>query len=228
MTGTDGPGWRILSHDADVLAVAKPQGLLVVPGRGDVPSTTLRHELETHLERPVWVVHRIDRPASGVVLFATSAEAHRYLSMAFEAGRVERTYLCWVLGVPEPLQGSIDLPIREGRKGRMKGAPDGKPARTDYRVLREADGCALLEAGLHTGRRHQIRLHLAYRGHPILVDPLYAGPRLNDLRALAGRLGLPATEPGIRLHAASVAWTAADGRRCRVACDVPPGFDPVP
>ena len=220
--------WRVLSHEADVLAVAKPCGLVVVPGRGDAAHGSLREAVEAHLGRPVWVVHRIDRPASGVVLLATSAEAHRRLSMAFEAGAVERRYLAWVLGVPEPLQGTIDLPIREGRKGRMKGAPDGKPSRTDYRVLREAQGCALVEARLQTGRRHQIRLHLAYRGHPVLVDGLYAGPRLGDLRALADRLGLGPDEPGIRLHAAEVAWTEPDGTRRRVACEPPPGFDPIP
>jgi 23S rRNA-/tRNA-specific pseudouridylate synthase len=108
----------------------------------------------------------------------------------------------------------------------MKGAPDGKPSRTDYRVQRAADGCSLVEARLVTGRRHQIRLHLAYRGHPILVDELYAGPRGGDLRALAGSLGLPAGEPGIRLHAAEVAWRGADGGEHRVTCEPPEGFDP--
>lgn len=221
-----GPGWSILSHEDDVLAVAKPPGLVVVPGRGDDLGVPLRQQLERHLGRPVWVVHRIDRPASGIVLFATTAEVHRALSMAFEAGQVERRYLAWVLGVPEPPQGAIDLPIREGRKGRMKGAPDGKPSRTDYRVLRVVDGGSLLEARLHSGRRHQVRLHLAYRGHPILVDPLYAGPRAADLEALRVRLGLPVDEPGIRLHAAELAWRGPDGQPRRIACDPPPGFDP--
>lgn len=222
-----GAGWRILFDEDGVLAVAKPPGLVVVPGRGDDLGEPLRQQVERHLGRPVWVVHRIDRPASGVVLFATSAEVHRTLSMAFEAGVVERRYLAWVLGVPEPPEATIDLPIREGRKGRMKGAPDGKPSRTEYRVLRTADGCALLEARLHSGRRHQVRLHLAYRGHPILVDPLYAGPRAADLDALRRRLGLPPDEPGIRLHAAEIAWRGPDGQLRRIGCEPPAGFDPI-
>lgn len=226
MGGGATAGWRILSHDDDVLAVDKPQGQLVVPGRGDASDESLKQALERHLDRPVWVVHRIDRPASGVVLLATSADAHRFLSMTFEAGAVQRRYLAWVLGVPEPPEGSITIPIREGRKGRMKGAPDGKPSRTDYRVLRSADGCALVEARLHTGRRHQIRLHLAYSGHPILVDGLYAGPRSADLAAMRERLGLPVLEPGIRLHAAEIAWRGPDDRPHRVTSDPPPGFDP--
>ncbi len=225
MTAPSSAAWCILQHEDDVLAVAKPAGQVVVPGRGEAADGALRLEVERHLGRPVWVVHRIDRPASGVVLFATSAAAHRHLSMAFEAGAVARRYLAWVLGVPAPLEGRIDIPIREGRKGRMKGAPDGKPSRTDYRVLRACDGFSLVEARLHTGRRHQIRLHLAYSGHPVVHDALYAGPRLAELTALGRRLGLAVDEPGIRLHAVEVAWTGPDGRARRVTCDPAPGFD---
>jgi 23S rRNA-/tRNA-specific pseudouridylate synthase len=221
------PAWRILACDDDVIAVAKPRGMLVVPGRdGAAGDDVLRGALERHLGAPVWVVHRIDRVASGVVLFAPSADAHRFLSMAFEAGAVRRVYRAWVLGVPDPPQATIDLPIREGRKGRMKGAPDGKPSRTDYRLLRAVEGAALVEANLRSGRRHQIRLHLAYRGHPILFDELYAGPRLPALRDLRHRLGLPSDEAGIRLHAAEVAWRGRNGLPRSVTCEPPEGFDP--
>jgi RluA family pseudouridine synthase len=225
----------LLDRDG-VLAVNKPAGLAVVPGRGEDDSQDhLRARLERQLGRPVWVVHRIDKATSGLVLFASDAGTHRTLSMRFEAGGVERVYRAWVLGVPEPREGAIEIPIREGRKGRMKGAPDGKPSRTRYQVLRTAGDAvpglhlpiSLVEARLDTGRRHQIRLHFAYTGHPVLFDDLYAGPAAAELER--ARLALePAVQPPrVHLHALALAWTDPDGRRVSLEAPLPQDFDPL-
>jgi len=222
---------EILLERDGVLAVNKPAGLAVVPGRGeDDADDHLRARLERQLGRPVWVVHRIDKATSGLVLFASDAATHRALSMRFESGRVERVYRAWLLGVPEPRAGVIEIPIREGRKGRMKGAPDGKPSCTRYQVLRVAQvpGCgrgSLVEARLDTGRRHQIRLHFAYTGHPVLFDELYAGRAKAELER--ARLALePAVQPPrVHLHALSLAWVGEDGRRVTLEAPEPVDFN---
>jgi hypothetical protein len=102
----------ILHEDDAVVAVSKPPGETVIPARGDPPETCLRRRLETQLGRRLWVVHRIDRDASGLVVFALSAGAHRALSLAFEHRQVEKTYVAFVAGPLEPGRGRIDVALR--------------------------------------------------------------------------------------------------------------------
>lgn len=237
----------LLYDEGDLVAVDKPAGLPVVPARGPNADDCLRARLEQALGCRLWVVHRIDKPVTGVVLFARTPEAHRDMSLRFAAGEVRRRYLAWVLGVPDPAQGRIDIPIREGRKGRMKGAPDGKVSRTDYRVLdsmswpistpaapdqpgqpgEATTQAALVEARLVTGRRHQIRLHLAYRGHPVLFDLLYAGPQSDALARLRVHLGAAPGAPAIHLHARSLSWSPRPGSApIEILAPTPPAFRP--
>lgn len=125
----------------------------------------------------MWVVHRIDRGTSGVVVFARDAETHRALSMAFEQGDVDKTYLAFVHGVPP--DGTIDVPLHTARRGRTRPASEVEPgsldARTDVRVLDRFKDASFIEAQPQTGRRHQIRVHLKWLGTPLLVDPIYGG-----------------------------------------------------
>jgi tRNA pseudouridine32 synthase/23S rRNA pseudouridine746 synthase len=174
----------ILLEDAHLLAVDKPAGRLVIPGRG-TDETSLREELQTSHGR-LWVVHRLDRGTSGVLLFARDAEAHRALNLAFDRGEPAKRYLALVRGAPRGEQ-RIDVPIAPARRGRMRparrGDPRGKPAATLVRPLevfparRWTDGAlALVEALPETGRTHQIRVHLAAAGFPLAVDPDYGEP----------------------------------------------------
>ncbi len=223
----------ILYEEQGLLAVNKPAGIAVVPGRGPDGDDCLRLRLEEGLGRRLWVVHRIDKPVTGVALFATNAEAHREMSMRFEAGLVRRRYTAWVLGVPAASAGRIDIPIEPGRKGRMRGASSGKPSRTDYRVLETIEvsprsspyRASLLEVELLSGRRHQIRLHLAYEGHPILFDPLYAGPRAGALEALCAAVDVPRPPESIHLHARSLSWSPGGGAPEQdISAPLPPWF----
>ncbi len=179
----------VLHEDRDLLAVAKPPGRLVIPGRG-APERTVQEEAEEAFGR-LWVVHRLDRGTSGVLLFCRSAAAHRAVNLAFDRREVEKRYLAVVRGeIPDALR--VDLAIAPGRRGRMRGAAPGdrgaRPAATAFRVLerlRRPEATALVEAAPETGRTHQIRVHLASAGAPLCLDPDYGPP--GPLRDAAGR-----------------------------------------
>lgn len=172
---------ELLHEDDALLAVAKEAGVTVIPARDEPPNACLQHRLQEARRERLWVVHRIDRDTSGVVLFARTAAAHRTLSLAFEARTVDKTYLAYTRGQPAPREGVIDVPLHPARKGRMRPArPDEQDAlasRTRYRVLahREAAGgpVACVEASPATGRQHQLRVHLRAVGAPLLVDAVY-------------------------------------------------------
>ena len=196
----------VLHEDAHVLAVNKPAGRLVIPGRG-TDERSLREELEA-LHGRLWVVHRLDRGTSGVLLFARTAEAHRALNLAFDRGEPRKRYLALVRGAPAR-ERRVDLALSPARRGRMRparpGDPSGKPAATVFRLLEQlpardwAGGAlALVEAFPETGRTHQIRVHLAAIGLPLAIDPDYG-----DAALLVGADGTPllARTP---LHAARI------------------------
>jgi tRNA pseudouridine32 synthase / 23S rRNA pseudouridine746 synthase len=199
----------ILLEDAHLVAVDKPAGRLVIPGRG-APELALREELEERLGR-LWVVHRLDRGTSGVLVLARTAEAHRALNLSFDRREVEKRYLAIVRGAP-PDEARLDAPIAPARRGRMRparpGDPRGKEAATRVRVLeryplREALGLpalALVEALPETGRTHQIRVHLAWAGTALAVDPDYGekGPLVAAGEVLLSRTPLHAAALGLR------------------------------
>ncbi|HYN02723.1 MAG TPA: RluA family pseudouridine synthase [Vicinamibacteria bacterium] len=198
-----------LHEDDDVVAVQKPSGEPVIPAREGSAQDCVQRRLERQLGRRLWVVHRIDKDASGVVVFALNAEAHRALSLAFEHRQVSKTYAAFVAGSIEPPQGRLDVPLHPARKGKTRparpGEPGAQPAETEYatrnRWTLAADFVSLLEAHPHTGRHHQIRVHLRAAGVPILFDPLYArgltpealaGAPCTRLALHARRIDLPA------------------------------------
>jgi 23S rRNA pseudouridine1911/1915/1917 synthase len=165
----------ILLEDEAILAINKPAGLLVLPDRYDHGLLNL-YDLLKETFGNIFVVHRIDRETSGVVLFAKTSEVHAQLNTAFEQRQVQKKYRAIVIGTSLADSGSINLPILENERGvrRMKiDSKNGKEARTDYVVLEKFNGYTLVEARPHTGRTHQIRVHLSAIGLPILADPLY-------------------------------------------------------
>jgi 23S rRNA pseudouridine1911/1915/1917 synthase len=168
----------VLHEDDAVIVIAKPAGLVVHPGSGNWAGTMLNALLHRvpalkHLPR-AGIVHRLDKETSGLLVVAKTEAAMQDLVRQLQARTVKRTYLALARGVVEG-PGTVDAPI--GRhpvhRTRMAIVPGGKPAVTHYRVKRRFAAHTLLECDLETGRTHQIRVHLASRGHPLEGDPVY-------------------------------------------------------
>jgi 23S rRNA pseudouridine1911/1915/1917 synthase len=177
-----GGGLTLLHVDDDLVAIDKPTGLLSVSTDDERDRTALamlRAQLPPAKDGP-WPAHRIDRETSGVLLFARSRAMRDAVQAAW--GDVEKDYAAVVDGHPEPADGVIDRPLWEDGNLRVRVGdhPDARPARTRYRTVERGPARALLEVGLDTGRKHQIRAHLAWLGHPIVGDDRYGtkGPRL--------------------------------------------------
>ncbi len=173
---------EVLHEDHQVVIVDKPEGLLSVPGRGahlaDCLLTRLQEAFPTAL-----LVHRLDRDTSGVMVFGLTPHAQRHLSMQFETRKVKKTYVARVAGHVQPNTGTVDLPLIvdwENRPRQMVCHETGKEAITDWRVLKHRDGETRIRLKPHTGRSHQLRVHMLALGHPILGDPLYAEGRAKN------------------------------------------------
>ena len=197
-------GVRVLTRGEGWLALDKPSGVLSVPGKGEIgavniPAWVMRHE--PGASGPL-TVHRLDMDTSGVLLVALDADRQRALSMQFEARTVEKLYVAVVTGRVVAEGGVFDAPMRLDVPNRPRQIVDyaqGKPAVTEFRVLERGDDRTRLELNPLTGRTHQLRVHCAHAGHPILGDPLY---------------GDPESAPRLLLHAARLVFTdpASDQR----------------
>ncbi len=187
------PDIALLHEDEYMVVVAKPPGLVMHPGT-EHEDEGLDLILRRHFGQSTRLVHRIDRDTSGVVVAARGhPEAARRLTEAFRDGDVEKSYGALVVGVPSPAVGTIDAPLVDTRHEgeRVRVDPHGKPARTGYRVLEAFGRFSWLELRPRTGRRHQIRAHLAHLGHPLCVDHVYG--RRRRMRLLDFRPDLPRT-----------------------------------
>ncbi len=218
-----------LYEDDDLVVINKPAGLLVVPDRFDANLPCLKRLLEEKYGK-IFVVHRLDRDTSGVICFAKNEETHRYLSMQFEEHNVGKYYAGLVNGRVIPEEGRIDAPIIEHPviKGKMITAKKGKASVTDYRVVEQWPLYSLLQFQIHTGRTHQIRVHMQSIGHSIVCDELYGDGKpffLSDIkkryklsdkdeqeRPLLGRLGL---------HAYRIHFNKEDGTEVLVEAPLP-------
>ena len=175
----------MLFEDEDLLVINKPAGMVVHPGAGN-REHTLVNALLNHCtslsgiggkERP-GIVHRLDKETSGCLVVAKNDNAHRELSRQFAARTLKKIYLALVAGRLKAKSGLIDAPIERHpiHRQRMSVARSsrGRSAKTEYRVLRSGSEISLVECTLHSGRTHQIRVHLHHLGHPVLGDKLYA------------------------------------------------------
>lgn len=166
---------EILLEDDDIVVVNKPAGLLVIPDRFNATLPSLNKLLEQKLGQRIWVVHRLDRDTSGVICFAKNEAVHRYLSILFQEHKVNKFYAGIVTGKIRPPEGRIESPIAEHSvvKGKMIVSKRGKAAVTDYKVSEEWPLYSLVQFQIHTGRTHQIRVHMQSIGHPLVCDELY-------------------------------------------------------
>jgi RluA family pseudouridine synthase len=211
------PGLAILHEDDDVLVVLKAHGLLTVATERE-RETTAQAYLNVYLKSKggerVHVVHRLDRETSGVLVFAKHFEAREALKEKFAAHDIERVYVAVIEGELDPPRGTFRSHLRERKDLRMESVdahPDAKLAVTHYRTIETNGRFSLLEIRLETGRKNQIRTHLAEAGHPVVGDRLY-GSTINPL----ARLGLHAKLLGFD-HPAT-------GKRLVFTAPVPKGF----
>ena len=165
----------ILYADDDLIVVNKPPQLLSVPGRGEHKQDCLVNRLQAEFDG-VRIVHRLDCDTSGIMVLAMHAESHRRLSKQFEQRLVDKTYLARIDGHLPSLQGGIDLPLALDWHNRPMHKVDfiyGKPAQTGWRVLSKTDTTTLVRLFPHTGRSHQLRVHMLSMGCPMVGDMLY-------------------------------------------------------
>jgi 23S rRNA pseudouridine1911/1915/1917 synthase len=176
------PEVTTIYEDADILVLDKPAGLSVHPGAGKSGVTLSDILFERYpglagvgeAGRP-GIVHRLDKDTSGLMVVALTQEAYSRLVQMFKEHRVKKKYLVLVVGRVEPSQGAIEAPLgrHPARRQLMAVVEGGRPARTTYRVIRNYPAASLVEAGLETGRTHQIRVHFAAIGHPVAGDAVY-------------------------------------------------------
>jgi 23S rRNA pseudouridine1911/1915/1917 synthase len=220
---------RVLYEDEWLLAIDKPAGQLSHPARSEQRGTAAnavaaRYGVGGGADAvsaesgkggvpPIRPVHRLDRDTSGVLVFAREARAAGSLARQRSAGTLRREYLALVSGRPGPA-GEVEQPLAAdpGHRTRQVVSQDGRPAHTRYQVMQYGAGAALVAARLHTGRTHQLRVHMASIGHPLLADDLYGGPPYEGL----GRQALHAWRVRLR-H-------PLDGRELTIAAPLPEDF----
>jgi RluA family pseudouridine synthase len=205
---------ELLYSDEHILILNKPAGLPVLPEGWDKDAPYLVKILEEQFEK-LWVVHRLDKFTSGVIVFARTAEAHRALNIQFDKHDTEKIYHAITVGVPAWSEKIAKHPLRVnvGHKHRtMVDHKNGKHSETDFKVLKRYQANALLEARPMTGRTHQIRVHAFVLGYPLLGDVLYSAPE-SDL------IARPA------LHAYSLTFTHPEsGSRVTFTAPCPSDF----
>lgn len=221
----------IAYEDAHLIVIDKPAGLVVHPAAGN-PDGTLVNALLHHCQgqlsgiggvaRP-GIVHRIDKDTSGLLVVAKTTPAHEGLARQFAEHTILRRYLAVCAGHPSPRDGTIEGRIGRSDANRKKMAilhdksPRGKPAVTHYRTLQQLDNCTLIECRLETGRTHQVRVHCASIGHPLVGDPVY-GRTPKTLRPVLERLGFARQA----LHAATLGFVhPVTGQMCEFHADLP-------
>jgi len=208
-----GPSIRVLFENIDYLAADKPAGVVSVSeaGKGGLPEL-----LKDVFPGKLYPVHRLDREASGVIVYAKNADAHRHLNGQFDRREVRKTYLALVHGTTGPAHGLINAPIHEFGSGRMGvDVRRGKPSSTEWKVAERLDGATLVQVHPATGRRHQIRVHLYHIGHPIVGDLKYGDQTLQGLY------------PRLMLHALAIEFDLPSGERVTVEAPAPKSFEDV-
>ena len=219
-----------LYEDEDLVVVNKPARTLAIPDRFDANLPSIRTMLQAELGQAVFVVHRIDRDTSGVIVFAKNEASHRYLSGLFERHEVGKFYAGLVMGTPIPDSGRIEAPIAEHPviKGRMIAAKKGKASVTDYRVVESWPLHSLVQWQIHTGRTHQIRVHMQSIGHPIVCDELYGDGQPFLLSSIKRKYHMSKNQEEERpllnrlaLHAYRLTFAGPDGKEITAEAPIP-------
>jgi tRNA pseudouridine32 synthase/23S rRNA pseudouridine746 synthase/23S rRNA pseudouridine1911/1915/1917 synthase len=211
-------GVKVLYEDSDIIVVEKPCGLLTIGTDRDKVRTvhTILNEYarkgDPRSRNRIYIVHRLDRETSGILILAKSEASKNILQEHWQ--ETDKRYVTVVYGLLTPKSGTISSYLTENRAYKVYSTPDpaaGKLSRTEYIVLKEANGFSLLEIRLLTGRKHQIRVHLSENGHPVAGDRKYG--RGNDVHG------------NLALHARSISFThPASGNRMTFETDIPDFF----
>lgn len=195
MTSIDFNSLKILYDDSNLVAVDKPVGIASI-SESDTSIQTIHSLLEKKYSAKVFIVHRIDKEVSGIILFARNSSTHKYLNQLFAERVIKKNYTALVHGLIDEDYGLINKPIREFGSGRM-GVDEkkGKPSKTEFRVIKRFEEFTLLDVSIITGRRHQIRVHLYSTGHSIVGDLRYGNKIIQEqyprLMLHANRIELP-------------------------------------
>jgi tRNA pseudouridine32 synthase / 23S rRNA pseudouridine746 synthase len=202
----------VLFENDDLIAVDKPERLSSIPERNPAKVSLLKLLADARKQK-LYVVHRLDKQVSGVILFAKNAETHRYLNQLFEQRRIQKTYLALVHGVIGQGSAVIAAPLRRFGSGRMGvDQQKGKPCVTEFKVERRFPDYTLVKAYPLTGRKHQIRAHFFNIGHAIVGDTLY------------GDRSLQKRYPRLMLHALTLRFRSPAQDDIMIESAIPPVF----
>lgn len=222
----------ILYQDENIIAINKPAGMLTIPDGYDPSQPNLKTRL-MELHPDLWVIHRLDKQTSGVILFALDADTHRDLNSQFQNRTVQKQYHLIVTGIPQWEQQEIALPLRVNGDRRHRTIVDfkkGKSASTSFKLMGAFSAHSLLMAQPHTGYTHQIRAHISAAGFPILGDSLYWKPFAH--LAHGNRKEIPSHPQKISLllnrvalHAAQINFIHPQYRnKLTITAEYPPDF----
>ena len=219
---------EIIFENEQLVVINKPPGLLSIPDR-EGKEISLKQLLQQKYGQ-VYTVHRLDRETSGIIVFAKDPEMHKFLSQAFEERTVVKYYVGLVNGSLPEKQKTIEAPIMEHsvKRGLMIINKKGKPAVTDYEVLEEFGKFSFLQFRIHTGRTHQIRVHMQYVGHPLVCDELYGDGLPIKISSFKRKYKLSKSEDEEKpilartgLHAQRLSFTDMAGKQYNLEAEMP-------
>lgn len=219
---------EVIFENDSFIAINKPAGLLSIPDRMQSEPSLKDMLLEKYGN--IFTVHRLDKDTSGIILFAKTEAAHKYLSQLFEERKIEKYYQGLVIGSPAQKKGTMDAPISEHptHKGLMVVHRKGKPSITDYEVLEDLKHFSLVQFQLHTGRTHQIRVHCKNMGHPLACDELYGDGKPILLSSLKKKFKLSRHDEEERpmlnrlaLHSYRLKFTDTDAKTIDLVAELP-------
>lgn len=204
---------KILYEDENLVAIDKPEGIAsITENKPEI--ITVHSWLQKKYSHKIFIVHRLDKDVSGVIIFAKNSTSHKFLYEQFFNYKVEKKYIALVYGLMKEDIGRIEKPIRQFGSGRMGvDVLIGKKSITDYQVLKRFDSYTLVELKPKTGRRHQLRVHLYSIGHPIVGDKKYGNKLLQEKRLM--------------LHAKEIELFIDNKNKIKITSEIPDSFNEV-